>query len=135
MGETNGIGGWQLYCDARVIYLKDKGYDVYILYSHLGKDDVKLKGLQEVKKINSIYASQRAYVFTKKQVNSIVDDILKQIDYHDNDDLFIESTCIPYALWGELLARRTKGTHFSYLLHSHFENVPTAIKEFFYFKS
>jgi hypothetical protein len=52
----------------------------------------------------------------------------------DTSKIIIESTSIPYSLWGELLAQRLDAKHFVYLLHSHFEDLKVPYLEYANFK-
>ena len=135
MGSMLGIGGWQLYCDARIIYLQEQGYDVYFMnYALVDSRHIKLETYNRVKHIELGDGTSIPYVFSKRETKRIVDSFLNQIGYSKNDQVFVESTCMDQALWGELIAKYSNGIHFSYLLHSHFDNPSLMMKKFFLFK-
>ena len=135
MGQISGIGGWQLYIDARTTYLTDNGIKVYILsISDEKKYKILLKSFQKCNKycIPEIHLPPCTY--TRNQKDRIISKMLKFIDYNEKDEIFIESTDIPLSMWGEILAEKTQGVNFSYLLHSHIENISTEVQRFFEFK-
>ena len=135
MGAVQGIGGWQLYCDARVAYLKECGYKVYILeLSPVESNRIKLDGFKDTCIVALDEAVLTPNVYKKSQVIKIINDILDGISYASGDQVFVESTCVYQAYWGELIAYKTHGIHFSYLLHSHLEFVSKNEKRYFYFK-
>lgn len=134
-GAVTGIGGWQLYIDARYTYLTDIGIEVYVFDGiKSSKQKIKLDELKngKVKRIREL--SESPQVYSKKQIISIVQSILGFINYEENDEIFIESTSITYSLWGELVAESTRGTNYCYLLHSHIENIQREVQDFFWQK-
>jgi hypothetical protein len=56
------------------------------------------------------------------------------IEFNQNDEVFIESTDMWLSMWGELLAKEMSAINFSYLLHSHIENISSSVQKYFDFK-
>lgn len=132
-GPAYGIGGWQLYINARCKHLYENNIDFYLIFPpETGGDKIKLEYISKAKKYS--LEQIEPYWYSRHHVNDIIKKILSYIDYHDGDDVFIESTCIIYSFWGELLAKATHGQNFCYLLHSHTKGFPLAWKKFFSYK-
>lgn len=135
IGEATGIGGWQLYIDARCAYIKRCGIGVFLIYpKHSDKDVIKLQNITEANKLELYEINYPPYCYTKSQYNRIIKHILAAVEYASGDDVFIESTSMGYSLWGEMIAKETRGQNFSYLLHSHTKGVPYEMQKFFSFK-
>ena len=136
MGEACGVGGWQLYCEARCVYLHEKGFEVFMLFSNM-ENPIKLEGFANVHCCNFMWISRSPNLFTKKQITRNINEVLNKISYDTMDDVFVESTNVLNAFWGEMIAKETNGSHFCYLLHSHFnfvQNIPSDILDFFSYK-
>ena len=132
-GPAYGIGGWQLYINARCKHLYENNIDFYLIFPpETGGDKIKLEYISKAKKYS--LEQIEPYWYSRHHVNDIIKKILSYIDYHDGNDVFIESTCIIYSFWGELLAKATHGQNFCYLLHSHTKGFPLAWKKFFSYK-
>lgn len=122
LGEIMGIGGWQLYDDARVFYEKKLGYQVYIIgYRSFEEEVVKLDTLKKTNALIRDEYSLPPYVFSNRQIKAIISEVCEFIDYNIEDEIVVESTSIPYSLWGELIAEKLNAHHFAYILHSHIE--------------
>lgn len=137
LGSINGIGGWQLYLDARASHLADSGYEVYILYATAEKvyGPIKLKALKRAKTVFcGEVMFQNPNLLGRKYAMTVVEYVRAAIDYQMDDQVFVESTSMPFSLWGELLAKELHGVNFTYLLHSHIENVAPPLLKYFAFK-
>lgn len=132
MGQLSGIGGWQLYIDARSEYISERGHDVYLI-SIGNKDSIKLTGFLNKNYLCLPEVHMPPASYTKKQINYILNRIY---DFLGDDDgtMTIESTDMFLSMWGELIAKHYKSRNFSYLLHSHFPQQNKAIQDFFLFK-
>lgn len=131
----NGIGGWQLYTDARVQYLTEQGIKVYVLYQdNIGDSPIVLKDLKNGFTKNIRQLCFQPQLYTKRQRKNILREIKEFIGYSSDDEYFIESTSMSYSYWGEVIASEIKAVNYSYLLHSHIENVPEDVQKFFAFK-
>ena len=136
LGAAKGIGGWQLYCDARIAYLNEKKIKVYIIYSSVFSDECKIK-LSHIK--NNIHINIKEFlyppfVYSKIQIIKIINKIKELIDFSVHDQLCIESTTIMFSLWGEYLSKQFLCDHCIFLLHSHIENVSKHLQDFYWFK-
>lgn len=136
LGEALGIGGWQLYVDARTEYLTKKGCQVFVLHSNTNqKSKVKLKSLLTNPVILcEDFASPYPFEYSDRAALRVVKTIKDKIGYCADDEIFIESTAMYYALWGELLAKHLRGVNFVYLLHSHIDSVNEQELSFYDFK-
>lgn len=138
LGNIAGIGGWQLYMDAKVAYLKENDWDVYVLSPKgLNKNGlVKLQDLLEYEDgmmhelrffLHDLSYKQQE-IALNKMVQLIIDET---IEY---DQIIIESTSILTSFWGEVLAQKLYGKHFVYILNSHIGSLPNSYVEFLNFK-
>ncbi|MCR4661261.1 MAG: hypothetical protein K5765_04565 [Clostridia bacterium] len=129
-----GVGGWQIYAEGRVIHLLNKGFRVYVLSPYINKGIIKLPFLNKtsVLPINELF--RNPLIYNQHQRNVIISKVLSFIKYNEKDEYFFESTSINSSMWGEMIAKKVKGKNFSYLLHSHIENVSKDVHEFFNFK-
>ncbi len=135
MGQIADIGGWQLYMEARTDYLLKNGIDVYLVSIHNDKKDkLKLQLFEKTKHLCYPEVHMPPLAYNKRQQHTILDNLLSFINYQKGDEVFIEATDMWLSMWGELLAKRTVGKSFSYLLHSHIENISIDTKRFFQFK-
>lgn len=133
IGPARGIGGWQLYIDARCNQLLKRGEDLFLIYDgQVGGKIVKLQNIERTKKIDILM--EEPYWYSKKYVKKQINNIIKFIGYKDGDEVFIESTSMIYSFWGELLAEVVHGQNFSYILHSYTRGKPLAWKKFFSYK-
>lgn len=133
IGPAHGIGGWQLYIDARCDWLMKQGIDLYLIYDgNIGGKEIKLLNTQRAKKIE--ITMEEPYWYSKRYVDKQICKIICFLDYKEGDEVFIESTSMIYSFWGEILAKAVHGQNFSYLLHSYTNGRPLAWKKFFSYK-
>jgi|GEM_PF-5649383 hypothetical protein len=131
IGSVSGIGGWQLYTEARYNYLKND-CDVYIVSPSINA--MQLSGFEEEKILIVPEIFMPTYVYTKKQIFRIIKKIGKTINIDKSDGLFIEATTIAATMWGELLAKTYGGVCYSYILQSHIDCLSKEEKKFLKFK-
>lgn len=133
IGPAHGIGGWQLYIDARCNYLTKKGIDLFLIYDGgYGGKTVKLLNTERAKKMD--IAMEEPYWYSKKHVEKQINQIVRFIGYEEGDEVFIESTSMIYSFWGELIAQAVHGQNFSYILHSYTRGRSLAWIKFFSYK-
>ncbi|GFI09387.1 hypothetical protein IMSAGC007_01848 [Lachnospiraceae bacterium] len=133
IGPAHGIGGWQLYIDARCNHLMKKGIDLFLLYDgDVGGKTVKLLNTERARKMN--ITMDEPYWYSKRHVDEQIKEIIKFIGYRDGDEVFVESTSMIYSFWGELIAEAVHGQNFCYILHSYTRGMPLAWKKFFSYK-
>ncbi len=111
--STVGIGGGHFYVSAKLKFLENDGWIVYI-YSGM-EGDVIIPGLKRHKllfqKIELAY-SLRDFAHRKRE--KFISEIANEIG--DADEIIIESAYLAVAGWGELLAERLKGKHIIYTI-------------------
>lgn len=137
LGNVYGIGGWQIYLEGRICHLLKKGFNVYVVSPLLKNKTIKLEFFKKVKIVSNNALFRNVALFTFSQRKRILDNILKFVEFKESDCLFVESTSIYSSLWGEILAKATKGKNFSYILNSHVKDVinsNSSIIDFFRFK-
>ena len=132
LGQLGGIGGWQLYIDARTAYMKDRGYDVYLI-SISDEKDIKLSRFINNKHFCLPEVHMPPASYTEKQRDSILARIYEFIG-EDDGSMTIESTDMYLSMWGELIAKHYGARNYSYLLHSHFPQQNRYVQDFFLFK-
>lgn len=133
MGQLAGIGGWQLYIDARATYLSDRGYEVYLI-SISDEKDIKLSSFRNSMHLCIPEVHMPPASYTKKQQECIVKRIYEFLNSDNNEDMTIESTDMNLSMWGEIIAEHYQARNFSYLLHSHFPQQNRYVQDFFLFK-
>lgn len=132
-GPAYGIGGWQLYINARCKHLHENNIDYYLIFPpETGGRKVKLEYIDKSKRFP--LEQVEPYWYSKRKVNGKIKEILDFIGFQKSDDIFIESTSMIYSFWGELLAQATNGQNFCYILHSHTKGFPLAWQKFFSYK-
>ena len=133
LGQAGGIGGWQLYVEARMSYLRDRGYDVKVI-SISGSKWVVLSSFRALCPLclPEVHMSPSSY--TKGQKESILKVVYEYIGNDSDDELIVESTDINLSMWGEIIASHYHGRNFSYLLHSHIPEHSAYVNDFFFFK-
>lgn len=134
LGDVFGIGGWQLYGDARITYLTEKGIEPYFLCCYQKEEDIKLAALKSCAKMSRFEFLRAPNMQDRRKVQRVLEQVKAFVDCRPGDEVFVESTSITLSLWGEMIAQALHGTHFAYLLQSHIENVPQAQLAYFDFK-
>jgi len=136
-GNIVGIGGWQIYLDAKVSYLKENGWEVHVFCPKRtwASEEVKLNGLKEYKNNMLLELCYWPYHLTMLQQDHVVKLMTNSILSETvTDTIIIESTSIFDSLWGEILAEKLNAKHFVYLLHSHFYEISAPYVDYYSFK-
>ena len=137
-GWGAGVAGAQLYTMNKVSFLRSRNIDVYLVYCSVSNEvpDADKVVLEPLRKIPSINVREMAIIpayFTKRKREKVCKKILDFIDYSDGDDVFIESNDMLYSFWGELVAKKTGGRNFCFLLEGYFAPREQS-QDFFRFK-
>lgn len=116
------MGGAQLYVRDKQEYMKSAGWNVYMFGDGYADkpEDVLIDDLKEYYKGLNPCFSYYPHVLQKKDVEKIVTWMLESINYKPGDQVLIESNNTRAACWGELLAQRTNGKNFCYILAENF---------------
>lgn len=118
--SIGGIGGGQLYCKNKSIFLKCHNFQPFIFFATL-KNDVYLDELKEYKENIVTELLYPPYFFSKKRQQIVLNKIFSKINLDSNtNDYIIESHTVNSSLWGELLAKSLKCKNFIYLLNEKF---------------
>ena len=103
--------------------VNDEKFDIIHCHTPMGAVVARMASTKARKKYNK-------YII-KKVISMKIKEF---IGYSSDDEYFIESTSMSYSYWGEVIASEIKAINYSYLLHSHIENVPEDVHKFFAFK-
>lgn len=136
IGNASGIGGWQLYNEARICYLSKvhPDYKLYLICSSESDRNIKLKGFFKAKVIYCGKAFRPPYIYSEKQKKKIFDQLITSLEYAEGDEVFVESTNIDTSIWGEMIAQRTNGTNYSYVLQSYIPEISKSKQQFMKYK-
>jgi len=132
--DIHGIGGGQLYTEAKCQYLSNNGWNVFVIYYDLPRrSKVYLKRLKAYED-NIIKELQFPPQFYKnKTVNTLVDNIKMILHFEQEEKVVIESNTITGSIWGELLAQSINAHHLCYILSEQF-NINASVMQFLLFK-
>lgn len=108
------MGGAQMYIRNKLIYLRNKGWDVVIITA-TRSDNVIISDLIEYKKNCFPELRYNCYEFCKRKVNKVCNKIIKLIGDVDNE-VIIESTCLEEATWAEYISKCIGAKHLFYTL-------------------
>lgn len=117
--NLTGMGGAHMYVRNKAIYKMSKGFFVCIISSTKG--NIVIHDLQKYQEfiLPELALSPRS--FGTRARNSILSKALDFVGLKNKEDnLFIESNDTVMALWGELLAEKTNGKHFCFILNENF---------------
>ena len=79
IGPAHGIGGWQLYIDARCNHLMKRGIDLFLLYDgDVGGKTVKLLNTERARKMN--ITMDEPYWYSKWHVDEQIKEIIKSVE-------------------------------------------------------
>jgi hypothetical protein len=131
------IGGAQIYTRNKYVYLKEKGWNIFI-FSICHGDTIILK---ELKRFESSIIRKLHYppcIFSKRSQKKTINDMIEMLKLSlklgEQDKIIIESHIISLSLWGELLSEKLKCKHLIYLLQESFSNLNISTMKFFDFK-
>lgn len=128
-GSIVNIGGGQIYCKNMKEYLEENDWEVEI-YSFV-EGEIIIPNLEKFK--NNIIVELKQ--FPNLHTNKMQQKILKKFCKGDAfDEVIIESHTINLAIWGELIAKKIGGKHFSYLLTETFSCLTREKIDFLSFK-
>ena len=125
------IGGAEQYIYNKSLYLKKNGWRVLIFSGRYG--NILVKDFMQYEKL--IYPQLRyaPVCYSKKEVNTTIELITKDIGLLDKDLCIIESESVIRALWAEILAERLSCKHFAFPLQEEFDSTEE-LKVFLKFK-
>ncbi len=129
--QIGNIGGGQLYLRNKILYLQSKGWIVDFVYSY--NDNVIINELKG-KGIKNLYISYSSYLFSKRRIIRVVDQLYNIVYSPSINDYVIESTCLQQSLWGEMLASKLGAKHIIYLLQENNILVDKNWLDFYKFK-
>lgn len=100
------IGGAERYLNAKAQWLRERGWSVVILTSHLGSipfdyGDAKIFRMPEL--------LFRPSCTTAKHIDHILSEVFEELKRYSF--VYIESSIISFSFWGEMIAARVGGKH------------------------
>ncbi len=127
------VGGAQMYIRNKVLFLKERGYSVYVFSAAKGKDII----FPELKEFNRYFIPELRYncsEYPKKKVERICKKIQLKCGLNGVEEIIVESTCLEESTWGELLSKKVGAKHIVYTLQETNDISNKGIADFFYFK-
>jgi len=127
----SAIGGGELYTLRKTKHLTEIGFEVYIVAARASNIN-----FEEFFSFTFREFCELRYVpnfFSEKLKNKVIDDILRFIDYNENDEILIESHEGTPALWAELFAERVRRVNLVYCI-SPVKLDNNILREFYYSK-
>lgn len=135
--DLHPIGGMQLYTAGKARFLKERGWDVYVLYSGTNEKNCAIDYLNEYTDGAFFCLAYRPAQLEKKTLSYVLNKIEKLIGASTSDVVFIESQAEVLALWGELIAEKINGQHICFNCNEQFRGPKKYYEEnikFFMFK-
>ena len=140
MGQLTEVGGWQLYINNKIRYMRQEKWVAIALASlsySSSVDDIKLDYLKkygfydfkEFMLLPSYFDEKNLMIIIKK-----INDILFELSPEGFDEIVVESTSINYAPWGEYIASQLNGRHLFFSVHSHYGRISDSELAFFEYK-
>ena len=126
-----GVGGGQLYVSNKLKYMEESGYETYVFSALSG--EILVSYLKETKGIIDNRFNHYPSEFPKKRVSAILDQIVRILNYSENDEMLVESTCINLSLWAELLAQKCNAKHILFSISEKNEVFPGNV-DYYVFK-
>lgn len=130
-----GIGGTQIYVRNKLLFLREKGYDVTVIVTEPpGGQKVVVKELEPYVKNCFPELTINPRLYTKRRRNAILERIAGIIGAADDDEVIIETNFIMVTLWGELLAERMGAKHFILLIQEDYSLKDRRFLDFYSWK-
>ena len=105
-----GISGVPKYLDNKVRFLFQNGFDVFIFSALKLKNSKLIMHFNASSHISPALMYHPSY-FKISEINEVLTHMLSVIGCDKEDTIYIESTSIASAEWGELLAKEINGKH------------------------
>lgn len=136
--SIGNIGGGQMYCRNKCVFLKEKGVEVCVFYSR-PNDSILINELKQFSNNLIEELTFPPYYFTTKKQRSIINNIINRSNLtqsllNDGQNVIIESNTINGSLWGEKIASELKCKNFIFLLQEEFGHLPLGTLSYFDYK-
>ena len=120
IGWCGGMGGGHIYTRNQCVIAKKLGWTPVVI--HFSAKETVISDLKQFDRNRIRELRFPPSYYSKKEQNIILNKLLSIVNPQQNDQFFVESndTCVSY--WGEILAKRLKCKHFSFLLEFYFRN-------------
>lgn len=127
----SGMGGAEQYLNNKVKYLKNKGYEVFVLSGLLR--EILIEALREYENFVLPALMYSPFFFSDSEVEKTLAKAIDFIQFGEEDVCLIESTSIAASEWAEMLAKTLSCKHVIFnLQESH--NYSSEEKDFLRFK-
>ena len=128
-----GMGGGQMYVRNKLIFMREKGWDAYIV-SWFG-DKILIPEFECYKELTFKEMTLTPMTLENKEVDYYIEKIIKMTNIKEKDEVIVESNTPVMAYWGEILAKKIAAKHIVYLLDERNDLlVSEKYLSFFYFK-
>lgn len=124
-----GIGGGHIYTVNKMVFLREKGYDVGFFHGDVKFGKLEIEALKPYLQNGDNHLQYPAYYFSKKIQERVLASICEAIPQNCTE-VVIESQTISCSTWAELIAARVGAKHLAYLLG---ENVNIRTRELYRF--
>lgn len=109
-----GMGGGQMYVRNKLVYMKSKGWDVYVVSWFSG--EILIPEFKSYKELVFKEMTLPPMTLKNKEVNYYIEKIIYLTDIKENDEVIVESSTPVMAYWGEAIAQKLGAKHIIYLL-------------------
>lgn len=127
------VGGAQMYIRNKVLFLKERGYCVYVFSAAKGIEVI----FPELKEFNRYFIPELRYncsEYPRKKVERICNKIQRECGLDGEKEIIVESTCLEESTWGEFLSMQVGAKHIVYTLQETNDISNKSIADFLYFK-
>jgi ribosomal protein L10 len=125
--------GSQIYTWNKMRFLKEKGWDVYVLSSSTN-GIIMINDLSVFEKYIIPEISFYPYLYTRKKRKIVLNKLIQAIKAEQSAEYIIETHTKQLSLWGELLASEIKGKNIVYLLNEDFGKPSKIVLDFLNYK-
>lgn len=128
---VSAMGGAQMYIRNRMVYMQKQGWNVDVICTHGGE-----AAIPELRVFNNVIPELGfcTYLFSKKKQKSVCKQLLNYLNVSSQDEVLIESTCIPESSWAELVSKEIQAKHFIFILQEENKINNPQLIDFFRFK-
>ncbi len=124
------IGGAERYLNAKVSWLVENGWDVYILSQYSGKLPFEYEGAELV---CFPELAAKPYCVKKARIDRLLETMQRNLQKYEL--IYIESSTIQISFWGEMLASKVGGRHLLFHLGEKAPNLSRREIEYLSFKA
>ncbi len=102
VNSVSGIGGAELYINRKITYIKKNNFIPYIIAADT--DDVIYEEIASTKIMSCFDLCFPTNLYSEKKIEQKITEMINFINYHESDEVYLESQQTSPALWAEKLA-------------------------------